>query len=257
MLDLPDDNHFCDPGDLENFNHSHQLSESSTPVILHHRSSAHQGVPVPVGPPPPPPPQPQLPESGPAAVDGLGLEQGYHLARALRLLTDPPSPTGCRRVSNVQSIMAENELTAQAVGDVLHGEQGDNAYLIAVLSVVILKVLARYAAVLRDGETSDCEDPAIQPSGPLGVEENWNHKMRQQVLGQLHRVQRLVNILSQRFRAHGGRDTHTPGAGAGCTAVVRGIESLFPFPDIMLEQFEADLRKRLRILSAEIVSMLR
>ncbi|KAL4815790.1 hypothetical protein BDW67DRAFT_185509 [Aspergillus spinulosporus] len=254
ILDLPDDNNFCDPGDLDNFNHSHlhQLPHSTTPAIPHHQSSAHQGPPVPVR--PPPPLQSELPEFRPATVDGLSLEQGYRLARALKLLTDPPFPSGGRRVSDVQSIMAENEQTAQAVSEVLHGEQGNNAYLIAVLSVVMLKVLARYAAVLRDGAISNDEGPGIQLNIPLG-EENRDHKMRQQVLGQLHRVQRLVNILSQRFRAHGGRDTSTPDA--DCTAVVRGIESLLPFPDFMLEQFETDLRKRLRILSAEIVDMLR
>ncbi|KAJ5742863.1 hypothetical protein N7533_009965 [Penicillium manginii] len=215
----------------------------------------------------------------PVSVDGLNSGQICSFARALALLKDPPSPAsllnqvpveshaGLRPVRTIRSVMTENEQTVQVISDILQERPTEDGCLLAVLSVIILKVLTRYAAVLRqtpgfDGDGSDQNSPASEQMELLGDtsctdSEGQSRKVAQQVLGQLHRVQHVVNILSQCFQADGGRAEarNLPSPGGSDNSLY--MESLFPFPHYILEQFENDLRKRLRTLSADIVGRLR
>ncbi|KAJ5506980.1 hypothetical protein N7453_005937 [Penicillium expansum] len=84
----------------------------------------------------------------------------------------------------------------------------------------------------------------------------------QLVLSQLHRVQRLVNTLCRRFTLHGDREGNpswTPSTMPTTTGSDRPahMESLYPFPNLLFEHVEKDVRKRLRSLSAELLEMLR
>jgi hypothetical protein len=69
----------------------------------------------------------------------------------------------------------------------------------------------------------------------------------QLVLSELHRVQRLINVLASRLNADGGGAS---AAGSGCDVT--------PFsPPTWFRHLEKDLRQRVRALSLEIVEMLR
>lgn len=78
----------------------------------------------------------------------------------------------------------------------------------------------------------------------------------QLVLSELHRVQQLINVLSQRLTAHGLQTS--------CLELPSSPDYFYflnqdssAFPVTMLGQLEVDLRKRLRTLSVEIVDILR
>ncbi|KAJ5242261.1 uncharacterized protein N7469_000588 [Penicillium citrinum] len=224
------------------------------------------------------PPQ-NLTNIRPASVEGLSSGQICSFARALTLLKDPPSPasslnqvpveshTGLRSIRSVRSVMTQNEQTIQVISDILQEKPAEDGYLLAVLSVIILKVLTRYAAVLR--QTPGLDDDGYDQNSPGSEQMAWlentsctdseeqSRKVAQQVLGQLHRVQRVVNILSQCFQADGGAGESRNLPESDNSDNLFYMERLFPFPRYMLEQFESDLRKRLRTLSAEIVGRLR
>jgi hypothetical protein len=199
--------------------------------------------------------------------------------RTIALLNNLPSAAtrGCSAFPNqidlstdtVQSILSTNEQTVQAINEMLQCDCADG-YLLAVLSIIILKTLSWYAAVVRQTPNLEAEHsigvdpPSLSPlRGELGSQadeygldsEDHIRLVRQQVLSQLHRVQRLVNLLSQRTQTVDGG-----GCGAPPTPPshqTNSIESLFPFPVAMLDQMEVNLRKRLRDLSAEILDLLR
>jgi hypothetical protein len=84
----------------------------------------------------------------------------------------------------------------------------------------------------------------------------------QEILSQLHLVQRLVNTISHRFTLYGEREGNTSWApstvsndnGADLPSC---MEILYPFHNSLFEQIEGKVRKRLRNLSAEILDILR
>ncbi|KAL4780408.1 hypothetical protein BJX76DRAFT_338119 [Aspergillus varians] len=82
----------------------------------------------------------------------------------------------------------------------------------------------------------------------------------QLVLSELHRVQRLVNILSQRLLV-AETSIGVTVSDVSCHASLDGVNSSSPppaslFPKTVLSQLETDIRKRLRELSTEIVQLL-
>ncbi|KAI1640760.1 aflatoxin regulatory protein-domain-containing protein [Biscogniauxia mediterranea] len=81
----------------------------------------------------------------------------------------------------------------------------------------------------------------------------------QLVLSELHRVQRLVNQLSQKLKMQAtrkGRAPDTPDS-SGFGGAIMDYETGLPLSPVMLDQLEMDLRKRLKSLSLEIVEGLR
>ncbi|KAK0644833.1 Monodictyphenone cluster transcription factor [Lasiodiplodia hormozganensis] len=146
----------------------------------------------------------------------------------------------------------------------------EDGYLLSIMSLIVLKVLGWYAAAARREARSD-ESRSLQKhhmegllQGPGAVvvggssdgEDDHRRIAAQTVLSELHRVQRLINALSQRLKGlrqrNGGR-AQQQHADAGTD----GHGGAFAFPTTMLDQFEVDLRKRLRDLSTGIVDMLR
>ncbi|KAF7176463.1 hypothetical protein CNMCM7691_002781 [Aspergillus felis] len=213
------------------------------------------------------------------ASPGQPTNSSCSFVRTITLLNNFPSPAtrGCSAfpvqinpsTDTVKSILSANEQTVQAINEMLQCDCADG-YLLAVLSIILLKTLSSYAAVVRQTPNLEAEHsigvdpPSLSPlRGELGAQldeygldsEDHIRLVGQQVLSQLHRVQRLVNLLSQRTQTVGGG-----GCGAPLTPPshqTTSMESLFPFPAAMLDQMEANLRKRLRDLSAEILDLLR
>jgi Aflatoxin regulatory protein len=238
----------------------------------------------------------------PSHVDGLHLSLTRSFVGALGLLRELPSPSppssrtfnGQSTVNHyepnqqntVQSIITGNEQAIQALSEILESETFEDRYFLAILSIVTLKVLASYAVVVRqmpaldgteqNGDTSDHERlQNLEDAGPPALvdyftdNEDQCRMTAQQILRQLHRVQRLVNSLSKRFKIDGKRseasDTSSLSSASSATAVdsmdapliSKYVETMFPFPRDVLKQLEADLRERLRKLSAEVVDILR
>nr|A0A411PQP1.1 RecName: Full=Agnestins biosynthesis cluster transcription factor AgnL10; AltName: Full=Agnestins biosynthesis cluster protein L10 [Paecilomyces divaricatus]QBG38878.1 transcription factor [Paecilomyces divaricatus] len=255
-LDVSDGDHLPDAVPLNHLNHPGDRTDvaRATALLASDHASASSMDPA-AGPQRPP----DEPSSGPICgfIRALGLLNG---------LSSPAWPTshhpGLDPRPSSRSIMAENEQTVRAISEMLHCQCFDDGYLLAILSMLILKVLSSYATLLRQTPGPDGDgvswDNSTPPPGEQGAGvdgEDHCRTIAQQILGQLHRVQRLVSILSQRFNIPGGR-ARTPDSTAG-PDLLSSIETLFPVPGSMLEQMEGLLRKRLRTLSAEIVDILR
>ena len=182
----------------------------------------------------------------------------------------------------IKSVVAENEQTIETISNMLQCPCAQDGYLLAIMSLIVFKVLGSYAAAAR--ETPATDGGLNPPMSHRNVQRHssWHSKQGPQfpivvgsycidgddqgrmaaqlILSELHRVQRLVNLLSQRLKGHGKRngETGTPGsADNDQDRVVSDGQRIPPFSSPMLDQLEADLRKRLRALSLEIVGMLR
>jgi len=173
----------------------------------------------------------------------------------------------------IQAVIAENEQTIETVTAVLQCPCSQDSYLLAIISLVIFKVLAWYAAAARDtpvtvseqGQNSDdklqanprrpslCHSEQVlhSPAPMIGRSpvkgEDQARAAAKLVLSELHRVQRLVNELSQRLGAFNGQ-----GSIRDCDE-----DLAHPLSATMLHLLEAGMRKRLRKLSLGIVEMLR
>jgi hypothetical protein len=179
--------------------------------------------------------------------------------------------TDCQRPT-IQSVIAENEQTIEAITSMLQCPCSQDGYLLAIMSLIVFKILAWYAAAAKETPDPSGPDqsqnldryqaPSRRPSschaeqvlhfptvvGSYCLEgEDQGRMAAQLVLSELHRVQRLVNELSQRLKAADGQDSIRDGDG----------DITYPFSATMLNQLEVDLRKRLRALSLEIVDTLR
>lgn len=172
-----------------------------------------------------------------------------------------PSHTTCQ-LPTVQSVFAENERTITAINNMLQCLCSQDGYLLAIMALIVFKVLGWYAAAAKampEGETTEeIENRCISLCHPERVQqcptvvdsycldgEDQGRMAAQQVLSELHHVQKLVNELSSRLKAADSQDK------------MRKVDVTSPFSSTMLNQLGADLRTRLRTLSSEIVDMLR
>ena len=166
-------------------------------------------------------------------------------------------------VPTIQSVIARNEQTIESISDMLQCPCSRDDYLLAIISLVVFKVLGWYTAVM-DGSQSPSwshADNGRQPVYPSeqGLQspmvmggycidgEDQCRMVAQLILSGLNRVQRFVNLLSQRLRSHGMRNRTTSGLNSAADG-----QNIFsdggypsPFSATMLDQLEADLRKRL------------
>lgn len=217
------------------------------------------------------------------------------LIRALDLLKQlfPNASTACTRSSGqgyenaasqlpaIQSVVAENERTIEAISNMLQCPCSQDDYLLAIMSLIVFKVLGWYAAAARNAPVTDdshspskshpdqrrqssCHSEQVLQfptvAGSYCIDgEDQGRMAAQLILGELHRVQRLVNLLSQRLKRHGMRNgtVGVPNGAADGQDTLSDGGSTSPFSATMLDHLEADLRKRLRTLSLEIVDMLR
>lgn len=189
--------------------------------------------------------------------------------------------------SSSHSVLTENKQSIEAVSERLTCTAcaGDN-FLLAVLSMTVLKILERYAAAARGAQSggsgaarpndqeaerasrlansilASSKDQMVVLSRTYNTPRNRGRKAAQLVLSELHRVQRLVNQLSPKLRQpkeaerrtlepeleFWGRQSMSRGYDPGPTA---------PFSATTLGQMESDVRKSLSALSSEIINGLR
>jgi hypothetical protein len=170
-----------------------------------------------------------------------------------------PAPAGGTNTSSpsVQFVVEDNKQAIEAVTTMIKCACAEDGYLLTVLSMLVLKILARFATAVR----KQSNDKATSVPHDEGVD----RFAAQLVLGELHRVQRLINLLVPRlqsYKARVGSRWAVPGRDAArgdfhIAALERGEMGTAPFPAIMLEQVEMELRKAVSAVSAKIIHMLR
>ncbi|KAI0007270.1 aflatoxin regulatory protein-domain-containing protein [Xylariaceae sp. FL0662B] len=184
--------------------------------------------------------------------------------------------------TDTKSITQENEQVLEEIKAILQCHCSQDGYLLVIVSLIVFKVLDRYAAALRatspttdDGNNSGnfpivspsyyehvLESPAIM-RGCCVRNDNHSRMVAGLILGELHRVQPLVNVLSQRLKVHGRcsskeqNSTSSPNCTIGNKSNTHGGEGPFTFSSGLLSSFQQDLHRRLHALSAEIMDILK
>lgn len=189
----------------------------------------------------------------------------------------------------IQTVIAQNEQTIEVVSAMLQCSCSQDSYLLAIMSIIVFKVLGWYAAAARktppglagdnsnnssndDGNSSSSphtsqsphsshfeqvlQAPAVVGSYCLDGEDSAR-MAAQLVLSELHRVQRLVNQLSVKLKLQAAKNTPMAGTRSSSGCGDADGDAMSPFSTGMLDQLAGDLRKRLRVLSLEVVQGLR
>ena len=131
-----------------------------------------------------------------------------------------------------------------------------NEQLVFLVALIAFKVMARYAGAACEGDSKAelTNSTNLERAPPTPTTNESSHAKAQLVLGELHRVVRLVEMLSKRFEEYrrntdvsmGGSDDHDTSGGKGeCIST-----SVFV-------QLEADLRKHLRAVTKDTMTILR
>ncbi|KAL2808486.1 hypothetical protein BJX63DRAFT_439385 [Aspergillus granulosus] len=215
------------------------------------------------------------------------VAQALDLLKVLSSAKSPPvSPfggPGAATMSSAQAVLAENQQYIETVSSLLSCSScTDDPFLLAIVSMIVLKILERYAATARtqvssvrgagEPDTGQRPTPSMISSGkgqmrPLSRSYNMprddstgGRVPARLVLSELHRVQRLVNLLSPKLKRSQEPDTRGfEHAAWGRHNVANGNDKAHstPFSPNTLAQMEGDMRKSLSSLSADIINRLR
>jgi len=195
-----------------------------------------------------------------------------------------------KRNPEAQAIVANNQQTVEVVSNILQCQCSQDGYLLTILALVVSKVLDWYEALGRELPNSSSSAVSLAGAESLGRDgnsslstpssghrsdvvvhqhhrpdycadgEDLERMAAQRILSQLHRVQRVVNQLSPKLKSQGTtrKDATTVDSQLSLVGQMSGGgTTTSPFSAPTLDHIEADLRKRLRGLSIEIIDMLR
>lgn len=163
--------------------------------------------------------------------------------------------------SSLETIISKNKQTIETVNTILSCPCSQDAYLLAIMTLIVFKVINWYSKIARDSHAGQQQIPGRRHSisGSMhDLEEDDGRIAGQLILSELHCVQRLVTQLSRRLKA----DAIRSGMGQllpdeSRTTPREASDGWVPFSEAFLDQLEADLRKGLHTLFSEIVGMLR
>ena len=186
------------------------------------------------------------------------------------------SPDHATTISSpsAQVVVIENKQTIEVISNILQCSCAEDTYLLTLISIIVFKMLDRYAIAARknSGETTEGRDTpsrnASAPSRYYSSDTDLSERIAaQSILSELHHVQRLVNQLSPRLKTRemgaggegrrgswGARDAE---GGCKMASFSDSETTAATFLAATLDQIEIDLRSCLRTLSLEIISMLR
>ncbi|TVY84598.1 Trypacidin cluster transcription factor [Lachnellula suecica] len=178
---------------------------------------------------------------------------------------------------SAQAVVMDNKQIIEVVDSMLQCSCAEDSYLLTMLSMIVFKVLGRYAEVVRKphgdgiesggrlgGSTSPNDQ--IRQIGSYFGDEGLGRMAAQLILSELHPVQRLVNQLSPRLKARGAgviskngrtQGRNRSGADYQFPSLSDGDAKTVPFSSTTMDQMEIDLRKGVSTLSSEIINMLR
>ncbi|KAL2853659.1 aflatoxin regulatory protein-domain-containing protein [Aspergillus pseudodeflectus] len=214
--------------------------------------------------------------SSPPSIDlytPANILQCSCFSRSLALLRELfPNHTACCTTSSqkneystnppptIQQVITQNEKTVTEIGQILDCYCSQDGYTLTIITLTVLKVLAWYGAVAQESRAAGEQQihaeqidraPVVIGSYHLNGDEQ-SRMAAQLVLSELHRVQRVVNTLSERLKSQGLQESMGGRPDGTC---LDGHESVLPVH--LLDQLAADLRARLRGLSGQIVDRLR
>jgi hypothetical protein len=204
------------------------------------------------------------------------------------LCTQYGSRAGTCELPTIEFVVSDNKQIIESISNMLDCSCSQDEYVIAIISLVVFKVMAWYAAAAHDKSlvndgmdwgdkfhthldhpcsTSSVERVLHLPTviGHYCVDGNDQSRMAAQlVLSELHRVQQLVNLLSNRFQgitirncdssSFSGSDSNSVSDTSDGSTYTRRSS---PLSGSTFFQLEADLRKRLRAVSSEVIDILR
>ncbi|KAI1410226.1 aflatoxin regulatory protein-domain-containing protein [Hypoxylon sp. FL1857] len=195
------------------------------------------------------------------------------LARALGLMKTlfPDSTTSADDTSpTVQSIIDNNKQVLEATSAMMQCSCSNDGYLLAITSLIISKVLGWYDTAARrmslapsDRDRSAASSSLATPTSNKSQEtpgsvvvsgycldgEDHDRMKAQLVLGELHRVQSLVNQLGTKLKLLAERKRgDTPGPGG-----YMELEKMPSISAMVVDQVGTDLRNRLQWLSKHII----
>ncbi|KAG9229998.1 aflatoxin regulatory protein-domain-containing protein [Amylocarpus encephaloides] len=182
-------------------------------------------------------------------------------------------------VPSAQAVVLENKQTIEVLTAMLQCSCREDGYLLMVLSMVVFRIVGRYAAAAlkrpdedgggseRSSVSASAKERKIRPSNYDPDDEGPRRMAAQLVLIELHRVQRLINELSLRLQAHGRGSAGNSNEGISAVRNSRWerqiptlsdhLTKAAPFSAARFAQLEVDMRKCLSTLSSEIINMLR
>lgn len=217
--------------------------------------------------------------AGSPPVDKPSICSGCCLLQAIALLKQlftnlsagcsrSPTPSSAEenknfvsRHSSLETIISKNKQTIETVTSILNCPCSQDAYLLAIMTLIVFKVINWYSTLARESHTvQQPPERRHSISGSLDDvgEEDGGRIAGQLILSELHCVQRLVSQLSRRLKADSVRSSMGQLLPDEIGSIqVADSDGWVPFSAAMLDQLEADLRKGLRTLFSEIVSMLR
>lgn len=177
---------------------------------------------------------------------------------------------------SARTVLVENKQSIEAINRMLSCPLcAEDGFFLMVSSMTVLKIVRRYTTAARaqpnrSRAMSDAgSGSAIVPNDLLRPSQSHAYKVHssnqgggrteaQLVLGELHRVQRLVNQLSPKLK--GAYENVTQNLGSDLnfgSHTVSGDMMAAALSAGTLKQVENDLRRSLRALSEEIITVLR
>ena len=176
-----------------------------------------------------------------------------------------------------RAVLAKNKQSIEAVNKMLACVScAGDSFLLTVSSMIVLKVLERYAAAARgpvavgEMDLGRVANMMMANSAyPVGQrdDQGLERKSAQVVLSELHRVQKVVNQLSPKLKAPndeegGGMGVGLDFWGQGSHLIMVGAGSKrdtvpASFSTDTLDRLEKDVRKSLSSLSSDIIEVLR
>ena len=213
-------------------------------------------------------------------VRALGLMKQFSHHPSTTCTNSPAqSPGKTSPLTSIQTVIAKNENTIEAVSTMLHCSCSQDGYLLAIMSLIIFKMLGCYAAAARkkpsfndDNHSTQCPPTPISRNSshseiahqdPTAINrycresEDSTRMSGQLILSELHRVQRLVNQLSAKLKVQAAKGGGMADALSNSAYENADTETTLPLSALMLDQLEVDLRRRLRGVSMTIVEGLR
>ncbi|GIJ92124.1 hypothetical protein Asppvi_011100 [Aspergillus pseudoviridinutans] len=183
----------------------------------------------------------------------------------------PALSSSVTTMGSVQDVLIENKQHIETVSSLLSCYScTEDAFRLVIVSMIVLKILERYASAARTqvfGSSIGSVETDTGPRSANSMIPSSNDQMRalsrsdtmpgdgsasgfapaQLVLSELHRVQRLVNLLSPKLKGSSHLQVANEHAKTQST----------PFSSNTLAQMESDVRKSLSSLSADIIDRLR
>ncbi|KAF2964215.1 hypothetical protein GQX73_g9350 [Xylaria multiplex] len=156
----------------------------------------------------------------------------------------------------IEDTIDKNKQVLGALGSIMKCPCSDDGYLLTVISLIIYKVLGRGPTITPLSTPSSVKDrpnrACLMTDSHHFYGEDQDRMKTQSILGELHRVQSLINLLSRKLKslACRKRENH---AKVGSYGGAQGMPSISAF---VIDQVGIDLRNRLQWLSKNIIERL-